>query len=122
MEENPAYIIPTISFILDTTYSLRCQRPSSTGRAIVSGLVQKEGKLGGMDSHGLFERASRGDAGFRHWLFAIARRKIADRYAYWSAAKRDIQLETRSRILRPLLKGCAVRRPDQGRGGSKDSA
>ncbi len=34
-----------------------------------------------------------GDAGFRHWMFAIARRKIADRYAYWSAAKRDVRRE-----------------------------
>ncbi len=34
-----------------------------------------------------------GDAEFRHWLFTIARRKIADRYAYWAAAKRDVHRE-----------------------------
>lgn len=34
-----------------------------------------------------------GEAGFRRWLYATARRKIADRYEYYRAAKRNVERE-----------------------------
>jgi len=33
------------------------------------------------------------EAGFKHWLYATALRKIRDRYDYYLAAKRDVRLE-----------------------------
>lgn len=35
----------------------------------------------------------RGEENFRRWLYATAVRKIADRYEFWNAQKRDIRLE-----------------------------
>ena len=34
-----------------------------------------------------------GEAAFKQWLFTTAARKVADRYEYWNAAKRDARRE-----------------------------
>ncbi|MBK8975791.1 MAG: sigma-70 family RNA polymerase sigma factor [Planctomycetes bacterium] len=36
-----------------------------------------------------------GEAGFRRWLYRTALRKIADRYAFYRAARRDVRREER---------------------------
>lgn len=38
----------------------------------------------------------RGEENFRRWLYTTAARKIADRYAFWQAQKRDARLEARA--------------------------
>jgi RNA polymerase sigma-70 factor, ECF subfamily len=75
-------------------------------REAVSDLVQSTCRdlLSNLDSfkHG-------GDQAFRHWLYATAARKIADKFAYHMAQRRELRREGVSEAASVILMGLAGR-------------
>jgi RNA polymerase sigma-70 factor (ECF subfamily) len=52
-----------------------------------------------------------GEQAFRHWLYATAARKIADKYAYHHAQRRELGREGVSQAVSQVLFGLAGREP-----------